>query len=1650
MIRHYLLLLFFAWMFVHVQGQYVVDLDNISLPSRIFLYSSTNEEEISIRGLKPQESYELILISSQGDQISFTSSELIALGSDRYRATGITAVIRPEIGGWQEGYLSISQFVGLNHFSSRMQGIQVSGGATPDQLIRDVLIGGDCFDVENVSPIGSSAGMGTFTADSAAIGLEEGVILATGDISVALGPNDAPNSGVGLGDTGGDPDLSQLTSGSIRDAVGIEFDFTPTSDFVKFRYVFASEEYCEFVGTPFNDVFGFFLSGPGINGPFTNDAVNLATIPGTNTYVAINNVNHNSNSEYFFDNTPIDQPQTQNFSNCNFNQPPSPGVGSVLDIEGVSVELVEYDGFTAVFEAILEVQACETYHIKMVVADVTDGIYDSAVFLEANSFNAGSEAVLDGAILQTGGLEGYEGCNDAYLEVTRLPNSDLSQPLEILLNVNPASTATSGVDLTEIPPSVTIPRNQESVRIPLRLFQDNIIEGDESILIETNFICSCESPFIELIIRDIPEIEVNIDDITVCEEEGGVMTAFISGGLPGSTFSYEWEDGFNTPTRPIPSQLSSNLTVTVTDDCDNSATGEVNVTVIPFARAEIGGDILVCNPGQEVEIPVVLSGQGPYSFSYALNGDQVELISDYNDSIYFIRTVDTGLYTIPFILGQDNCPGETFGEVRVSAPSRNVHISTQDILCHGDTTGRIELDLQGFDGGAQISWLDGRTGDTLTDLRAGRYAFTISDSSGCVYTDTAILSQPDSLVGRIQTIQPPTCGNAIGMIEAVISGGIPEYDITWEGRNDTADILENIGPGKYVLVVSDLNGCNASDSITLENSFPEILLDSIIPATCEHPGYIDIRVINGIEPLSYQWSNGATTEDLSSVEGGRFSISITDTLGCAVSDTFSLDTFLFQPLALAGSDMEIDCSDDPVILDASASRVSSTTNIEWLSINDGSMLDENRLLLEVREIGVFELYLRDTLSGCSSRDTVEVTQVPYLPAVLIDSPDVINCYNPVITLDASNSTSGMGYEYLWTTNSGSIVSSTDSSVVSIDRAGIYTLTVTYLPEMCSASSEVTVHENLMHPSADAGPDRVISCDENEVDLDGTNTSVSGNTFSWNSLTGDPIQNPNTLEPTVSRVGTYILTVQNISSGCQDRDSVDVFPDNDLPLAIIESPDVLTCEQTTVTLDATQSDQGNNISFEWWTGSGNFISGQNTLAPEVDRPGEYALEVMDESNGCESVTFVTVMIDTISPQIGVSPPDILSCENTSIELSGVDLGGNYAYTWTSSSGMILNTGGETVIEVDEDGTYVFNVMDLNNGCESTISVLVNKDIEPPIADAGPDAVLDCRDNPAFLDGSGSSEGGQISYEWINLSSQSVISDSSIANVFEPGEYSLLVTDEVNGCTAADQVVVIQPQIESISYTQEDINCLNSSGSIEITNVIGGIGPYSFTIFDPPETSATGVFSDIPEGTYTVAVEDQLGCVWNEEVSIITQTPVSVTIEGESQLEWGEMAILGILLNKPLDEITSIQWEPIEEIDCGFCPDIQFIPSGPMTVTVEVTDEGGCTDIAQIPLELSLRPEVYIPNAFTPTGDLINDNWYIFTNAAVAEIEEVSVFNRWGDRVFQRTGIPPNDPTHGWDGTFNGKYAQEGVYAYWVSLKLVDGTSVFYKGDVHLLR
>jgi len=330
-------------------------------------------------------------------------------------------------------------------------------------------LGGAGVTISNFTRTGDNNSSAIFTNSGNSLGLTGGVILSTGKVAnITQSANNFSSSSFSLS---GDPQLQTLTTGTIYDKCILEFDIVPQGNILEFQYVFASEEYPEWVCTQFNDVFGFFISGPNpLGGNYSS--YNMAKVPGSNLPVSVNTINKGTQGAY------------GNAANCIaltnatlFRDNLLPSIN----------QTVVFDGMTTVLKAVASVTPCQTYHLKLAIADVADRIYDSGVLLQANSFTSVPVTITSTTELDYAGYNAaYEGCVSGKFSFS-IP---APQAVDINIGISVTGTATNGVDYPAIPAVITIPAGQIKKEITVLPVEDNMAEPDETIIISTTNPCT--------------------------------------------------------------------------------------------------------------------------------------------------------------------------------------------------------------------------------------------------------------------------------------------------------------------------------------------------------------------------------------------------------------------------------------------------------------------------------------------------------------------------------------------------------------------------------------------------------------------------------------------------------------------------------------------------------------------------------------------------------------------------------------------------------------------------------------------------------------------------------------------------------------------------------------------------------------------------------------------------------------------------------------------------------------------------------------------------------------------------------------------------------------------------------------------------------
>jgi gliding motility-associated-like protein len=680
--------------------------------------------------------------------------------------------------------------------------LTTNNSKSPEQLVREVLAG-DGVEISNVTFSGQAKQRGEFAGISN-IGLSSGLILSTGTVldevdngnGRKLGPV-GPNNNNGASSIrhtpdAHDADLAQLAGRPLNqtlDAVVLEFDFIPEGDSIAFRYVFASEEYPDdFISgnQEINDVFGFFINGPGIAGK-----KNIAVLSDGVTEVSATTVNPNTNSNLYISN----------------------GNGLPGDPQFTNQMVVNYDGFTRVLTARAKVTPCQTYHLKIAVCDIQDKSFDTGVFLEANSLSsAPSYSFRKSADFSPLGVDTIlpEGCANGELIIERTEN--LNTSLKVGFSVG--GSATEGVDytLSTINDTVTFNPGETSKTVSINTIRDALSEGNETVILTfaNPSVCAASATVaFTYIIRDQPKINTSSGTYAInCPGQTIDIRANVTGGVPG--FDFNWDHtGSNNQTVGVSPNVTTKYYYTALDTCGNlSNRDSITVTVPTYLPLSVTStpDFNVRCKGTLVNLSANANGgAGGYVYNWS-NGDNGSAISD-----ELMQTTDFRVTVT------DQCSSTATATTRVTlnAPELIADAGFDQQICVGDTVHLSGMATGGVPrvNGTYTYFWGGTLGQNRSVIiRETRdFILTVTDSCGLVPAkDTVTVTAVQPQANFYLSVSIPEPDQPIELID-LSEDAIDGFWLT--NDNQRVDGLSGVisfeQPGTYEItqIVEDIQGC---------------------------------------------------------------------------------------------------------------------------------------------------------------------------------------------------------------------------------------------------------------------------------------------------------------------------------------------------------------------------------------------------------------------------------------------------------------------------------------------------------------------------------------------------------------------------------------------------------------------------------------------------------------------------------------------------------------------------------------------------------------------------------------------------------------------------------------------------------------------------
>ena len=761
--------------------------------------------------------------------------------------------------------------------------LTITTQSNAQQLVQKLL--GNGIVVSNISLIAAPIATAYFNNESGSkLGLDSGIVLTNGraktiNTSFGLDGNGTSTASTIVASTNnqmlGDADLAREIGVPVtetKDATILEFDFVPLGDSIKFKYVFSSEEYTPSFVCSFNDAFAFFISGPGITGGVRN----IALIPNTNTPVSIFNVN--------------DVPG----GGCPNNR--------AYYIDNANNKFFTHDGHTTILTALEKVIPCQTYHLKLVIADLSDAEFDSGVFLEAKSLS--SNVISMHTSTQIDPMNNsylVEGCAAGTIKIQR-PNAD-NTSLDVHLSF--AGTAINGTDIQTIPAIVTIPANQTEVVLNIIPIIDNIPEGIENLKIYAlaGTTCGPTTPTDSVLIqiRDYDTLGIIPHTSTICKNIALQLTA------TSGYNSYKWDanatlNNFNIRT-PIASPINTFTTYycTATEGtCQGRDSSVVSLKKLQLiSKTEIN-----CSNDATGVIKVSGGGLWLQPVQYAINNGPFQSDSTFSN-------LQVGVYTIK-ITDADGCIDSLAISITQLFPTLNItSTNITSATCSGNADGTVLINVIGGNNPYLFS-TDGINfqNNNALSLLSGNYLITVKDNNNCISTKN-IFVPLNNLVTLDAGIDTIICEGKAVQLNAISNATNFSWTPTASLTNSSIKnpIAKPTITTQYMLIA--LTGiCSQKDSVTVlvnpapkANAGPDLMC-------C----YLQNVNLSGTGGNNFYWtpitfldnpriSNPTTAHLTNSIS---YTLNVIDNNGCASlkSDTIKI-TVLPPAVVNAGKDTSL-------------------------------------------------------------------------------------------------------------------------------------------------------------------------------------------------------------------------------------------------------------------------------------------------------------------------------------------------------------------------------------------------------------------------------------------------------------------------------------------------------------------------------------------------------------------------------------------------------------------------------------------------------------------------------------------------------------------------------------------------------------------------
>lgn len=1000
----------------------------------------------------------------------------------------------------------------------------------------------------------------------------------------------------------------------------------------------------------------------------------------------------------------------------------------------------------------------------------------------------------------------------------------------------------------------------------------------------------------------------------------GSATALAAGGTPG--YTYVWQPGGQV-TATATSLSSGTYTLTATDFNGCPATSIITITQpTPLVVAFFNQVNVSCFSGNNGSITASASGGNPsYSYSWMPGSFTTPNISN----------LAAGTYTVTVT---DNFSCQVQNTVTITQPffQLAVSVSSTPANCSGGTNGSISSSASGGTGPYSYNWMPGNyNGQNVLNVPGGNYTVTVTDSKGCIITNSTIVNEPSQMVLTTSSVNS-TCSSPNGQASVSVSGGTSPFTYQWSPGGGTNSTATGLISGAYSVIVSDANGCNAAQWVNVnDDTAPTVSIFSSSNVSCYGgtDGSATVGVAGGSGPFTYNWApyggNGITANGLAA---GTYTVTVVDNNGCQSLATTSPAITEPAPIAITLSSTDVSCfggSNGTAF--ASATGGTGTYTYQWLP---GGTMGQNVSNLSA---ATYTIQVTD-VNSCVQTQAFTIAQPGPLSASIVSTTNVscFNGNNGTATVSASGGSPF--YNYNWVPGGGNGSTGTGLSV------GTYTVNITD-SKGCIFSTSTTISQPAQALSATSTP--VAANCFGASDGSATINPLGGTgaySYQW-SPTGGTGQSATGLS-----AGNYYVLVSD-GNGCTTTTLLTVSQPYQITGTLMSSNP--SCGLTNGSISSQIGGGTGPYSYSWLPG------GSTTPALNGIGPGTYTLQVTDSKSCINS--FVISLTDIPGPSVAVSSSTDVSCfgGNNGTATIAVSQGtAPFFISWSPYGGNNLSATSLTA------GTYTVNVTDAL-GCSASTTAIINQPNVLIISATAQNNVTCNGGNNGSITVAAAGGTPTYTYSW-----QPIVSSATTVNNLTAGTYIINVTDQKN-CPAAISINISQPaQLSSSIGSAIDATCFNGSNGSATVNATGGTLPYSYSWSTTPvQTGSTAANLNSGTGsgiTYTVTITDGNGCTKTNNVLISHPSQVITTAASNDSICLGQSGTVTASASGGTGNYY-YAWMPSGTINSGT---LNATPAMSTTYTVIAYDQNGCAGTADTVsiVTYSLSPANVQVIAFSP--------------------------------------------------------------------------------------